>query len=140
MPAKDIYHIAVVHALIKDGWIITHDPLTVTVGRRDLLIDLGAERLLAAERNGERIAVESKSFVKLSLIQDLKEALGQFVLYADALALSTNQADRVLYLAVRTETYDEIFTEPIGQMLLTNRRLRLIVFDDATEEIVKWIK
>ena len=86
MPAKDIYHKAFVHALLKNGWTITHDPLTVTVGRRDLLIDLGAERMLAAERNGERIAVEIKSFVKLSMVQDLKEALGQFVLYEDALA------------------------------------------------------
>jgi hypothetical protein len=140
MPAKDIYHDAVVHALVKDAWIITHDPLTVAVGRRDLLIDLGAERMLAAERNGERIAVEIKSFVKLSLVQDLKEALGQFVLYEDALARSTNQSDRTLYLALREETYDELFTEPIGEMLLDNRRLRLIVFDEVAEVIVKWIK
>src|SRR5262245_19367014 len=79
MSAKDLYHDAFVRTLLKDGWTITHDPLTVAIGRRDLLIDLGAERMLAAERNGERIAVEIKSFVKLSLIQDLKESLGQFV-------------------------------------------------------------
>ena len=58
MSAKDIYHDACVHALQKDGWTITHDPLTISVGKTDLLIDLGAERIIAAERNGERIAIE----------------------------------------------------------------------------------
>jgi hypothetical protein len=84
MPAKDLFHDCFVRALQKDGWTITHDPLTVSVGKTDLLIDLGAERMVAAERNGERIAVEIKSFVKLSPIQDLKEAVGQFVLYHGA--------------------------------------------------------
>ncbi len=140
MSAKDLYHDAVVRALEKDDWTITHDPLTITVGRRDLLIDLGAEQMLAADRNGERIAIEIKSFVKLSPIQDLKEALGQFVLYEDALARSENQSDRVLYLAIRADTYDELFTEPIGEMLLENGRLRLIVFDEITEVIITWIR
>ena len=140
MSAKDIYHDIVVRALKKDNWKVTHDPLTVTVGRRDLLIDLGAEKVLAAERNGERIAVEIKSFVKLSLVQDLKEALGQFTLYSDALARAEDQSDRILYLAIREGTYNDIFIEPIGQMLLENRRLRLIIFDEYSEEIIKWIK
>src|SRR5689334_9434906 len=96
MSAKDIYHEACVHALQKDGWTITHDPLTISVGKTDLLIDLGAERIVGAERNGERIAVEIKSFVKLSLVQDLKEAVGQFVLYEGALAESPKNADRIL--------------------------------------------
>ena len=139
MSAKDIYHDIFVRALEKDGWLITDDPLTVTIGRRDLLIDLGAERMLAAERAGRRIAVEIKSFVKLSLVQDLKEALGQFILYEDTLARSENQSDRVLYLAIREDTYDELFVEPIGEMLLENHRLRLIVFDEVEEVLIKWI-
>ncbi len=140
MSAKDIYHDACVHALQKDGWTITHDPLTVSVGRTDLLIDLGAERIVAAERNGERIAVEIKSFVKLSPVQDLKEAVGQFVLYEGALAESPANDDRTLFLAIRVETYDSVFEEPIGQMLLRHSDLRLIVFDPNQEEIILWIK
>jgi len=50
MPARDIFHQAVKSALQKEGWIITHDPLSITAGGVDLYIDLGAERLLAAER------------------------------------------------------------------------------------------
>jgi hypothetical protein len=51
MPARDIYHASVKHALVKDGWIITHDPLILKLGKKDLFVDLGAMQLLAAERN-----------------------------------------------------------------------------------------
>ena len=44
MPAKNIYHDVVLHALLADGWTITHDPLTISYGGRDLFVDLGAER------------------------------------------------------------------------------------------------
>jgi hypothetical protein len=140
MSAKDLYHEACVHALQKDGWTITHDPLTVSVGKTDLLIDLGAERIVAAERNGERIAVEIKSFIKLSPVQDLKEAVGQYVLYQGALAESPQNVGRTLYLAIRIETYDSVFEEAIGQMLLRHSHLRLIVFDPVSEVIVLWKK
>ena len=140
MAAKDLYHIPCVRALIKDGWKITHDPLTVSVGKTDLLIDLGAEPIVAAERDNERIAVEIKSFIKPSLIQDLKEAAGQYILYEGALAESPDNFDRVLYLAIRDETYAAVFEEPIGQMLLRHNHIRLLVFDPVKEEIVQWKK
>jgi hypothetical protein len=63
VPAKNIYHQAGVHALADDGWTITHDPLTVTFGGKDLFVDLGAEKTtIAAEKGGQRIAVEIQSF------------------------------------------------------------------------------
>jgi hypothetical protein len=138
MAAKDYYHAAFVRTLTKDGWTITHDPLIIPFGKRELLVDIGAERLLAAERNGERIAVEIKSFIKPSPIQDLKEALGQFVLYADALSDSPADADRILYLAIRQETYNDVFMDDAGQKLLQRGRLRLVVFDTVKEEILRW--
>jgi len=55
--AKDIYHYQVRTALEKDGWIITDDPLTLQFGSRSVFVDLGAKKLLAAERDGQRIAV-----------------------------------------------------------------------------------
>ena len=83
MPAKDLYHEVVKTALIKDGWTITDDPFRIRLARgRNLFVDLGAERLLAADRSTERIAVEVKSFTRPSDMKDLEEALGQFVLYA----------------------------------------------------------
>ena len=50
MPAKDIYHDTVKRALQKDGWIITHDPFPLQIGRKRLSADLGAERLINAEK------------------------------------------------------------------------------------------
>lgn len=68
MPARDIYHDTVKTALEKEGWIITDDPLTLRFGGRQLMVDLGAEHLLAAEKEGQRIAVEIKSFAGLSIV------------------------------------------------------------------------
>ena len=55
MPARDVYHAAVRAALIKDGWTITHDPYTMTFGQRAVFVDLGAERVIAAEKGSEEI-------------------------------------------------------------------------------------
>ena len=139
MPAKDLYHNSFVHALVKDGWTITHDPLTIAVEGTNLLIDVGAERVVTAEREGKQIAVEIKSFVSLSAVQDLKEAVGQFLLYDLALRQSDADADRVLYLAVRTTVYDTVFQAGVGKLLMRNSALRLVVFDAETEEIRDWI-
>ena len=139
MPAKDRYHEAFVRALEKNGWTITDDPLTLVLFGTDLLVDLGAERVMAAERKGERIAVGIKSFIKPSPVQDLKEALGQFMLYEQALRRIPANADRILYLAVRGTAYQSVFVEGIGRVLMDSHTLRLIVFDDTTEEISQWI-
>lgn len=53
--------------------------------------------------------------------------------------LSRIEPDRVLYLAIRKMVYLEVFEEPIGSILLENDRIRLIVFNPKTEEVVKWI-
>lgn len=137
MPAKDIYHDSVKSSLEKDLWTITDDPLKLTIGSRSLYIDLGADRLLAAEKEQEKIAVEVKSFIGLSPINDLENALGQYIIYQDVLQLT--DPERVLYLAVREEVYNDFFTEEIGKLLLNNKRLKLIVFDPETQEVTKWI-
>lgn len=137
MPAKDIFHDVVKHALIRDGWVITNDPLSLKVGRKDLFVDLGAERFLAAEKQGEKIAVEIKSFVGASEVEDLRDAVGQYVLYQSALARI--EPERTLYLAIRQRIYVEVFEEEIGRMLLERGIVKLIVFDPKTEVVVQWI-
>lgn len=82
MPARDRYHHQVKTALQRDGWTITHDPLKLKWGAKDMYVDLGAEQLLAAEKDTCKIAVEVKSFLGPSEIADLEQALGQFVLYS----------------------------------------------------------
>lgn len=83
--ARDLDHELVVQLLEAEGWIITDDPYYVATGLGRVEIDLGAERLLAAEKGEEKIAVEIKSFVGHSKLQDLYKALGQFVFYLPVL-------------------------------------------------------
>jgi hypothetical protein len=137
MPARDLHHDIVKSALIKDGWTITHDPLRVQWGKKDLYVDLGAERLLAAEKGEQKIAVEVKSFIGKSEIADLEQALGQFVLYRNIMEFT--HPGRELYLAVRELVFVELFEEPVGQLLIDRHLLQLVIFDDQLQEIVRWI-
>jgi XisH protein len=138
MPARDIYHSVVVQALQADGWTITHDPLYLAYGGRELYIDLGAERdAIAAEKKGQKIAVEIKSFLSPSPIHDLQEAVGQYDIYRSV--LSELEANRLLYLAVPKRVYDSLFTEKFGQLILTRIQIRLIVFDEQPGRIIQWI-
>lgn len=137
MPAKDLFHDIVKHALTKDGWTITHDPLTLHWGRKDYFVDLGAEKLLAATKADRKIAVEVKSFVGRSEAEDLEKALGQYILYHDIMA--ELEPDRELFLAVRRLTFYESFEEGVGRLMLERKRIQLIVFDENEEEILKWL-
>lgn len=74
MPAKDIYHDCVKQALIKDGWSITKDPLRLRWGRKDMYVDLGAEKLFLAEKQNVTIAVEIKTFAAVSEVNALEKA------------------------------------------------------------------
>lgn len=138
MPAYDAFHGAVKRGLIKDGWTITHDPYPLEYGGADLYVDLGAERVLAAERGDRWIAVEIKSFIGPSLISDYHTALGQFLNYR--LALQKRDPNRVLFLAVPRDTYEEFFTLPFAMESISVHRVDLIVFDPELEELVKWIR
>ena len=102
-----------------------------------MYIDLGTEQLLAAEKTGQQIAVEVKSFVGPSDMADLEKALGQYVLYHDV--LSELDPQRVLYLAVPQKVLRDIFEEPLGKLLLKNNRARLIGFDPRTEVVIQWL-
>ena len=136
MPAKDTYHDAVRNALVKDGWTITDDPFRLVWGDRDFYVDLGAERVLAAEKGGKRIAVEVKSFLGASQMHDLERALGQFMLYRSI--LEEQEPNRVLFLAIPDESA-EVLDEPVGQLLITKHLIQAVVFNPKTEEVVRWI-
>ena len=136
MPARDLSHDSVRRALERDGWTITADPLVITIGLRSVFVDLGAEKLIAAERDAEKIAVEIKSFLSPSPIRDLENAWGQFFLYSRV--LQQQEPDRVLYLAVNETVYQSIFAEEAGQLLLKEPGFHLVVFNLKTEEIVRW--
>lgn len=137
MAARDIYHEAVKEALIKDQWRITNDPLLLQVGGVDMYVDLGAEKLLAAEKDQQKIAVEIKSFLGPSLINDFHLALGQFLNYR--LALASQDPQRRLYLAVPIETYSTFFIIPFIQSAMQQYDLALMVYNSELQEVVQWI-
>ncbi|MFQ6040850.1 MAG: element excision factor XisH family protein [Candidatus Poribacteria bacterium] len=134
MPRKDIYHDTVKNALIKDGWTITHDPLTLSFGDKDI----GAEQPIGAEKDGKKIAVEVKSFVGKSDVDDLEKAIGQYVVYR-YLLLETEQ-ERGLYMAVPEATFLGIFSGRLGQLIIKRQKLKLIVFNPSREVILQWIQ
>lgn len=137
--AKDIFHQQVKNALIKDGWNITHDPLTIRISEAvKLQIDLAAETMLAAERESEKIAVEIKSFIADSDISAFHTALGQYLNYCQA--LEEQEPDRIVYLAIPVETYQDFFQLPFIQGILRRYQVKLIIYDPKLEEIKQWIK
>ncbi len=137
MPARDRDHDAVRAALVADGWIITGDPLRLRYAGDDLYVDLAAERLIGAERGERRIAVEIKSFSGPSEMADLHAAVGQFVVYREVLAELDPQ--RQLYLAVPESVRAEVFETGIAKMMLARQIHRLLSYDAAKKEVVRWI-
>jgi hypothetical protein len=137
--AKDVFHQQVKNALIKDGWNITHDPLTIRISEAvKLQIDLAAENAIAAERDLEKIAVEIKSFIGDSDISAFHTALGQYLNYFQA--LEEQQPERIVYLAIPTETYRDFFQLSFIQRSLKRYQVKLIIYDPKLEEIKGWIK
>ena len=137
MSARDFFHKEVKNALIKDGWSITHDPLSVSFGRLDMSIDLGAEQLIGAQKDNQKIAVEIKSFLpKSSAISEFHTALGQFINYREA--LKQKEPDRILYLAVPLISYNSFFQLEFTQLMLNKNQVKLIIYNPDKEVITEW--
>jgi XisH protein len=136
--AKDIFHEIVKVALQAEGWTITHDPLTLKLSKRNIFIDLGAEKIIAAEKGFEKIAVEIKSFLGLSPMTDFYKALGQYQLYY--LALNKRLPDTILYLAIPQESYEMLIKDDILAEFLEELSLKYIIFNPESQQIVQWIR
>ena len=136
MPARDLYHDIVRNALIKDGWTITHDPFHIGYGDVDIYVDLAVEQPIAAEKEGRKIAVEVKSFLGYSVVRDVEQALGQYVLYRSIIEEVDSQ--RVLYLAVDMVAYESVLQRAGFQMIVAKNNVNIIVVELKKEEIVKW--
>lgn len=137
--AKDIFHDTVKIALEKDGWIITHDPYRLRYGIIDVYIDLPAEKVIAAEKKGIKIAVEVKSFVGASNISEFHTAVGQFLNYRIALE-SSDEPERVLYLAVPKDVYQTFLRFELAKTVIERYFIFLMVYDPNQEVIEQWIK
>lgn len=138
MPSRDRYHDTVRRALENDGWSITDDPLRLRWGRQDMYVDLAAEKLLLAARGEQQIAVEVKTFGGASSISDAQKSLGQYFIYLSV--MKRLEPNRKLYLAIHEEVYTDFFAEPLGELLLNDYGVPLIIFNPDQEVITKWIE
>lgn len=134
---KDIYHNLVKILLEQDGWVVTHDPLTIRGLTRKIHIDFAAEKIITAEREGSKIAVEVESFLGPSLLNDFYDAIGKYELYWDA--LNQNDPSRILFIALPIGAYDELVLEPFIQNTLRRLGINLLIFNPALEKIELWI-
>jgi hypothetical protein len=137
MPAKDFFHNTVKKSLEKDGWIITDENLFIKIDKIEFYIDLAAERILVAEKAGQKIAVEVKSFLGASDVTEFHTALGQFLNYRSA--LRKKEPERILYLAVSLDVYDDFFRSDFIQEIIAEHQVKMIIFEPQKEEVVLWI-
>ncbi len=137
MPAKDIYHNTVKRALIKDGWKITAENLQLPWGGTQTYIDIIADEVFVAEKEGRRIAVEVKSFVGKSNLSELEKAVGQFIIYR--FAMRKEDPDRELFLAVGEKIYNKLFINADVIELIETENLKILVFNESKEVIARWI-
>lgn len=137
MPGLDKPHHAVVRALEKDGWTITGNPLRLRYSDDNLVVDLAAEQVIAAEQGTRKIAVEIKTFSGASEMRDLHNAVGQFIVYRRVLAAV--EPERELYLAVPEKVREQVFDEGVAALLFKTDIQRMVTFDEVKEEIVKWL-
>jgi hypothetical protein len=137
MSAKDLFHDAVKNGLKKENWTITDDPLSLKFGDTRIYIDLGAEKILAAEKGEEKIAVEIKTFASASIVFDFHLAIGQFINYQ--VALENKDPTRSLYLAVPQEIYDSFFQSLLAKAVVNKYQIGLIVYDPESEVIIEWL-
>jgi hypothetical protein len=137
MPARDLYHDAVKTALIKDGWDILADPYRIQYKDVDLYADLAAERPIAAEREGQKIVVEIKSFVGRSPMTDFHNAVGQYAVYRGL--IQATEPTYQLYLAIDDITYENFFTREGIAFIIRTSQIFLLVVNIDQQEIVQWI-
>lgn len=137
MPAKDIYHDTVKRALIKDGWTITAENMRLPWGGTQTYIDIIAEEVFVAEKEGRKIAVEVKSFIGKSNLSELEKAIGQFIIYR--IAMRREEPDRQLFIAINEKIYNSLFLHPDVIELIETEDLKVLVFDEVKEVIVRWI-
>ncbi len=134
--AKDLYHEHVPEALIKDGWAITSDPYIIETENVDYEVDLGAEKIIAAEKGQEKIAVEVKSFVGSSFVYEFHRVLGQFLNYS--IGIDDFEGDRILFVAVPIKVYEESFHLSFVKKAIRRVKMKILVFDPATKSVVLW--
>ena len=135
--ARDLFHDLVKQALISDGWTVTHDPFPLHTRKEGgLSTDLGAERIIFAENRFQKIAVEVKSFIHISILHDFLLAVGQFYVYNKLIQKSN--ADRILYVALPDFVYNKIIKYDWAREVVEDLNMKFILHDTNLKSIVAW--
>ena len=134
--AKDILHEVVRQVLELDGWKITHDPLELREYDPEWAVDFGAEKIIAAERGLEKIAVEVKSFRETSFAHEFHGILGQYLNYRSG--LKRVAPDRALFLAVPIEIFESEFSRKGIANSVSDYQMNLIIYDPNSKAIEQW--
>ncbi|MDX2043524.1 MAG: element excision factor XisH family protein [Acidobacteriota bacterium] len=134
MPQKDIHHDTVKRALLKDGWQVTRDHLSIKYGGLHVQIDL------AAEKGGtvQKTAIEVKVFEGTSFVSNFEKAVGQYSVYR--FLLKKARVERELFLAITEAVYNKFFILPAVREYVTEQEMSLLIFDPQHEEVIAWIK
>lgn len=139
MGRNDFYKEHVRKALENDGWQITHDPLFTPFDDTELKVDFGAERVLIATKEREKIAVEVKNFLHASeKMNELNRLIGQHTNYLKSFAV--HDPNRKVYIAVTEEAYHRVFCMPMMAANVTDLNMRFIIFNPYTCKIISWKK
>ncbi len=135
--AKDIFHELVKEALITDGWILTDDPLTLlNKAEGGISTDLGAEKIIVAEKGLTKIAVEVKSFINPSMIHDFMRASGQYFGYN--VVIKRKNINRILYLAMPSYAYKKLIKYEFIQAIVEEMSIKFILFNEKEKTITSW--
>jgi hypothetical protein len=134
LPAKDRHHDILAHALVKAGWTIDEEQVTLQTLERTLWIDFQISKRAA----DIVLLVELKELEAVaSPIESLAGALGKYLLYR--LILARTGKTTPLFLAVTNAAYAGVLSEEVGRWMLDEYKIPLIVFDAQREEIIQWV-
>ena len=133
MPAIDQHHDIVVNALKKDGWTITHQQVRLVIDDRWLWIDIQAEK----GDETTSVLIEVKGFDNpRSPVAYLESVVGQYVVYQ--IVLDYLEWEQPLYLAVPSNSFDDILGEEIGVEVIKQAGIKLLIFSVDEEKILEW--
>jgi hypothetical protein len=121
-------------ALIKDGWTITDEQVTLIYGGRTLFVDMQATR----NEDGFVILAEVKELYDVdSEVEAFANAIGKYVLYRTGLMVNKNPTP--IYLAVTEKAYLGILSSRIGKTVIEYLKMLIVVVDHENEVIVRWM-
>lgn len=117
-------------SLIKDGWTLRAKAPTIRTKGKYYLTDV------AAEKEGQKIIVEVKSWLSTSFNPDWFGAFGQYLTYQEVIL--AERLNYKLYLAVPENIYNQHFINPFIQSMVTKYSMNLLIFDLNTNTVAAW--